>query len=95
MSTVWPFSRPHVRELIEISTSSLNRGWPRASTVYAFHRVEVLLHLLRRVQMGMAFSKPTSWNSQVFDSTRVRSSAGVIEHTRTHKISAPVPDFRQ
>src|SRR5271156_2608143 len=35
ISTVWPFSRPHVLELILISTPSLNRGWRRASIAVA------------------------------------------------------------
>src|SRR5260370_41851427 len=33
ISTVYPFSTPHLRELILISTSILNRGWRRASGI--------------------------------------------------------------
>lgn len=45
--------------------------------------------------MGLACFRPTSWNLEVFDCTRVRSSAGMIERRRTHNISAPMPVFRQ
>jgi hypothetical protein len=87
-----PPARPRINPDIDLK---FEPGMAAGLDRVRIHRAKVLLHFLRRVPMGMAFSMPVSWNQQVFDSTRVKSSAGMIERRQTRNISAAVPDFRQ